>query len=139
MSKRIFLIIICLGFTLSFSQLVVGAQSTRFKNKVRKAERVDAYLEKVDKIPIYKERLHAGHTLLGVVRGFDALTRKKENIFRQMRLEADKMGATAIGELECKKLIRQALLQCQGMATRLKKGLPILDEPEDSVDESGDS
>lgn len=90
-----------------------------YTNHLKRAEEAQAYRTKIKEIPIYREKLEGSYMLLGPVRGQDMLTNKKSAIMAQMRDQAFKMGANAIMEFQCDKILKRTFMQCEGFAVRI--------------------
>lgn len=95
------------------------AQASWRRNKLRVRKDQEALKEKLEEIPIYREKLDQPLEILGPVRGEDILSRKKDAIIYQMRVQADKMGADAIMEFKCESL-KSIYQNCEGFAVKMK-------------------
>ncbi|OGQ08978.1 MAG: hypothetical protein A3G32_09040 [Deltaproteobacteria bacterium RIFCSPLOWO2_12_FULL_40_28] len=90
-------------------------------NQLRQNKKTEAYEAELEKIRIYREKLEGDYTILGFVQGQDAFTNKKDAVIHQIRKKAHKMGADAIMEFKCKKMVRSTLQSCEGFAVRLNE------------------
>ncbi|EKD42725.1 MAG: hypothetical protein ACD_73C00041G0005 [uncultured bacterium] len=109
-----------IGLVLTLGLQTSLAFAYDFTNKLRLKKEAEVYQTQLKEIPIYREKLDVPYTLLGPVRGQDMMTTKKAAIMYQMREQAHQMGANAIMEFHCDKLLRKTLLQCEGFAIHLK-------------------
>ncbi len=107
-------LLVCLSF-ISFS---VQADQEWRKNKLQAQAEQDRIQEAVDNIPIYRARVGSEYDILGPVHGEDFLTRNKNAIFYQMRVQAYEMGAEAISEFKCKPLLKNTLQSCDGFGVK---------------------
>lgn len=111
-----------LTLVLFFSFIIPSmAKAPWATNQLRQNEKIEAYEAELEKIRIYREKLDGGYTILGFVQGQDAFTNKKDAVVHQIRRKAHQMGADAIMEFKCKKMIRSTLQSCEGFAIQLNE------------------
>ena len=87
-------------------------------NKLREQKKQEAIQEQIDSIPLYEDKLTGDYTIVGPVRGQDIVSRKKNAIFAQVRLQAYKMKADAVMELKCTKVLKSVFQSCEGFGIR---------------------
>lgn len=103
------------------------ARSLRHTNKLREKAKQAVFNAELEKIPVYREKLGGEYQILGFVHGEDAFTRKKTAIIQHMRLQAHKMGASAIMEFKCRRIWKSFLQSCEGFAIKSEEPGATLD------------
>lgn len=113
---KIKIVVICFLLALPFA---VNAKAPWQYNKVREKRKQDAIWAEASQIPLLKEKVKdRKYQILGFVRGEDLFTSKHIAIYNKMRLDAHKMGADAIMEVRCKRIMKSFAQQCEGFAIK---------------------
>jgi len=100
-------------------------------NKLRAQKKWEKLAEKIDRIPVFRDKIDGHYDILGPVHAQDAFTRKQTAIVRKMRTQAYKMGADAIMEFRCRKMVKSLFQNCEGFAIKYLEHAEPENEDED--------
>lgn len=89
-------------------------------NKLREQEKWKKIQAEIDAIPLMREKAEGDYDILGPVHGEDALTNKRTYIYNKMRQIAYEMGASAVMEVKCKKILNWTAQSCEGFGIKYR-------------------
>ncbi|MBI4411586.1 MAG: hypothetical protein HY541_03785 [Deltaproteobacteria bacterium] len=125
------LVFIGLAFGLS---IAAEAKVPWQSNKLREQKKVEKIQAEIDAIPLMTGRAEGDYDILGPVRGEDALTNKRTYIYNKMRQVAYEMGADAVVEVRCKKMLNWLAQSCEGFGIKYRN-----EKAEETPSESDES
>jgi hypothetical protein len=113
--KNIFLMLMGCVFLLSSTTVLAGPLTVNKRREAQKEAKLDAAAEEIE---IIKSRPTRTFRMLMPVKGDDMMSKSLAGAYHQMRLQALKVKADAITEVECRKVAEYLALSCTGFAVK---------------------
>lgn len=106
---------ILLVLVLGASTVLAGPITVNKRREAQKEAKIDAAAEEIE---IIKGRPERAFHMLSPVKGDDMMTKSLAGAYHQMRLQALKVSADAITEVECRKVSEYLAISCTGFAVK---------------------